>query len=158
MYARHPQTARLVRLVEEGAIGELRLVRVSFSCPPDAEGDVRLRRELDGGALVDVECDSVGASRLLAGAAGSAWARRGSARVVAALERWARDGRRSLALSVDPRARQQRIVTSGGRGAPQAKRSAGIRQIVQNVATRKSRPPLQTHMSARLKCRIPPAR
>jgi len=77
MYRHHPQTARLEQLVAEGAIGELRLVRTSFSDGLDDEGDIRLRPELDGGALMDVGCYCVSGMRLLAGepqtAYGQAW-------------------------------------------------------------------------------------
>src|SRR5207244_874873 len=49
------------------AIGELRLVRSAFSFPLAELGDVRMRPELDGGALMDVGCYCVSGSRLLAG-------------------------------------------------------------------------------------------
>jgi len=67
MYRHHPQTKRLAELVREGAIGELRLVRSSFSFSLSDETDVRLRPELDGGSLMDVGCYCVSGSRLLAG-------------------------------------------------------------------------------------------
>ena len=67
MWRHHPQTAKLVELVRGGAIGDLRLVRSSFSFLLDRPGDVRLQAELDGGALLDVGCYCVSAARLLAG-------------------------------------------------------------------------------------------
>jgi D-xylose 1-dehydrogenase (NADP+, D-xylono-1,5-lactone-forming) len=67
MYRHHPQTKGLAELVSGGAIGELRLVRSAFSFPLAELGDVRMRPELDGGALMDVGCYCVSASRLLAG-------------------------------------------------------------------------------------------
>jgi D-xylose 1-dehydrogenase (NADP+, D-xylono-1,5-lactone-forming) len=66
MYRHHPQTKRLAELVAGGAIGELRLVRSSFSFPLSDEANVRLRAELDGGSLMDVGCYCVSGSRLLA--------------------------------------------------------------------------------------------
>jgi predicted dehydrogenase len=66
MWRHHPQTAKLVELVNGGAIGELRLVRASFSFTIEP-GDVRLDPELGGGALMDVGCYCVNGSRLLAG-------------------------------------------------------------------------------------------
>jgi D-xylose 1-dehydrogenase (NADP+, D-xylono-1,5-lactone-forming) len=66
MWRHHPQTAKLVELVERGAIGELRLVRTSFSFTLEP-GDVRLDLALGGGALMDVGCYCVSGSRLLAG-------------------------------------------------------------------------------------------
>ena len=67
MWRHNPQTARLVELVEEGAIGELRLVRSVFSYGLYDESNIRLRTEVEGGALMDVGCYSVSASRLLCG-------------------------------------------------------------------------------------------
>jgi xylose dehydrogenase (NAD/NADP) len=67
MWRHHPQTKRLAALVADGAIGELRLVRAAFSFPAVHPADVRLRPDLDGGALMDVGCYCVSACRLLAG-------------------------------------------------------------------------------------------
>jgi predicted dehydrogenase len=66
MYRHHPQTKRLKALVDSGAIGELRLVRgtFSFSCVP---GDPRLQVGMEGGGLMDVGCYPVSMSRYLAG-------------------------------------------------------------------------------------------
>jgi len=67
MWRHHPQTKRLTELVGEGAIGELRLVRAAFGFLLTHMRDVRLRPDLDGGALMDVGCYCVSAARLLAG-------------------------------------------------------------------------------------------
>jgi xylose dehydrogenase (NAD/NADP) len=67
MYRHHPQTSRLAQLVEEGAVGELRLVRTAFSFTVDKPTNIRLLAELDGGALMDVGCYCVSGARLLAG-------------------------------------------------------------------------------------------
>ena len=67
MYRHNPQTARLVELVGEGAIGELRLVRSAFSYSLYDVENIRLRSELEGGSLMDVGCYCVSGSRLLAG-------------------------------------------------------------------------------------------
>jgi D-xylose 1-dehydrogenase (NADP+, D-xylono-1,5-lactone-forming) len=66
MWRHHPQTSRLLELVRGGAIGELRLVRASFSFMI-GDTNVRLEPELAGGALMDVGCYCVSGSRLLAG-------------------------------------------------------------------------------------------
>jgi predicted dehydrogenase len=66
MYRHHPQTRKLAELVRDGAVGELRLVRASFSFTIGT-GNVRLYPELEGGALMDVGCYCVSGSRLLAG-------------------------------------------------------------------------------------------
>jgi predicted dehydrogenase len=67
MWRHHPQTLRLKELVDEGAIGELRLVRSDFSFQLTRLEDVRMRPELQGGSLLDVGCYCISASRLLAG-------------------------------------------------------------------------------------------
>jgi len=67
MYRHHPQAKRLVELVRDGAIGELRIVRAAFSYALYDTGNIRLRTDVDGGALMDVGCYCVSGSRLLAG-------------------------------------------------------------------------------------------
>ena len=67
MWRHHPQAERLVSLVREGAIGELRLIRAAFSFPLDRFPDVRWDADLEGGSLADVGCYCVSGSRLLAG-------------------------------------------------------------------------------------------
>jgi len=67
MYRHNPQTKRAKKLVDEGAIGELRLIRSAFSYPLYDEDNIRLRTDLDGGALMDVGCYAVSGSRLFGG-------------------------------------------------------------------------------------------
>jgi predicted dehydrogenase len=67
MWRHNPQTARLKQLVDGGAIGELRLVRAAFSYSLYDESNIRLRTDVDGGALMDVGCYCVSGTRLLAG-------------------------------------------------------------------------------------------
>ena len=66
MHRHHPQTKRLKELVDAGAIGELRLVRGSFSfnCDP---ADPRMQAGMQGGGLMDVGCYPVSMARYLAG-------------------------------------------------------------------------------------------
>ncbi len=66
MWRYHPQTDALVRTAAE--LGPLRVVRAAFGFTlPDDPSNVRLQRELDGGALMDVGCYCVSALRLLCG-------------------------------------------------------------------------------------------
>jgi D-xylose 1-dehydrogenase (NADP+, D-xylono-1,5-lactone-forming) len=67
MYRHNPQTAKLVDLVRDGAIGELRVVRSAFSYSLYDTENIRLRTDVDGGSLMDVGCYCVSGSRLLAG-------------------------------------------------------------------------------------------
>src|SRR3954470_10061054 len=78
MWRHNPQTKRLKELVDEGAIGELRLVRSAFSYSLYDEDNIRLRTDVEGGALMDVGCYCVSGARLAAGAepewvSGAAW-------------------------------------------------------------------------------------
>jgi predicted dehydrogenase len=73
MWRHNPQTAKLRQLVDEGAIGELRLVRSVFSYSLYDEANIRLQTEVEGGALMDVGCYNVSASRFLAGEPERVW-------------------------------------------------------------------------------------
>jgi D-xylose 1-dehydrogenase (NADP+, D-xylono-1,5-lactone-forming) len=78
MWRHSPQTARLRGLIDEGAIGEVRLIRSAFSYSLYDEDNIRLRTDVEGGALMDVGCYCVSGSRFSAGtepieAYGSAW-------------------------------------------------------------------------------------
>lgn len=66
MWRHQPRTKALLEQVAEGAIGELRLVRASFSFTIDP-GDWRLDIARGGGALWDVGCYGVSTARLFAG-------------------------------------------------------------------------------------------
>ncbi len=67
MWRHNPQTKRLRQLLDEGAIGELRLVRSCFSYGLYDKDNIRLRPDVEGGALMDVGCYCISGSRLVAG-------------------------------------------------------------------------------------------
>lgn len=69
MYRFHPRTQRVVELVRSGAIGELVVVTASFDVPLDLSdlGNIRLSRELEGGALMDIGCYCISVARLMTG-------------------------------------------------------------------------------------------
>ena len=67
MYRHNPQTAKLVELVSGGAIGKLQNIRAVFGFSLYDEENVRLRSDVEGGALMDVGCYCVSSSRLLGG-------------------------------------------------------------------------------------------
>ena len=73
MYRHNPQTAKLVELVREGVIGELRLIRSAFSYGLYDDQNIRLRTDVEGGALMDVGCYNVSGSRLLGGEPERVW-------------------------------------------------------------------------------------
>jgi D-xylose 1-dehydrogenase (NADP+, D-xylono-1,5-lactone-forming) len=67
MYRHNPQTTRLRQLVDDGAIGDLRLVRSCFSYSLYDTENIRLRTDVEGGSLMDVGCYCISGSRLLGG-------------------------------------------------------------------------------------------
>src|SRR5947207_9230101 len=73
MYRHNPQTKKLKELVDGGAIGELRLIRSTFSYGLYDEDNIRLRTDVEGGALMDVGCYNVSGSRLLGGEPERVW-------------------------------------------------------------------------------------
>ncbi|HUA49104.1 MAG TPA: Gfo/Idh/MocA family oxidoreductase [Solirubrobacteraceae bacterium] len=67
MYRHHPQTRRLTKLIAEGAVGRLRVIRAAFGFVASDPANVRLSPTLDGGGLMDVGCYCLSAARLIAG-------------------------------------------------------------------------------------------
>ena len=67
MYRFHPRIDRLLSLIRAGAIGEIHLVRFTFTFGPVAAGNYRLDPAMGGGALLDVGCYGVNLARLLCG-------------------------------------------------------------------------------------------
>jgi len=67
MYRHNPQTRKLTELVNTGAIGRLRVIRAAFGFVTNDPANVRLKSDLDGGALMDVGCYCLSAARLIAG-------------------------------------------------------------------------------------------
>jgi D-xylose 1-dehydrogenase (NADP+, D-xylono-1,5-lactone-forming) len=67
MYRHNPQTKRLRQLVDDGVIGEVRVVRSCFSFSLYETENIRLRTDVEGGSLMDVGCYCVSGSRLLGG-------------------------------------------------------------------------------------------
>ena len=67
MYRHNPQAKRLRTLLDDGAIGEPRVVRACFSYSLYDEENIRLRTDVEGGSLMDVGCYCVNGSRLVAG-------------------------------------------------------------------------------------------
>ena len=70
MYRCHPQTAKVIELIQRGEIGELKLIEASFGFNAPVNADHRLlANRLGGGGILDVGCYPMSMSRLLAGAA-----------------------------------------------------------------------------------------
>lgn len=89
----HPQASAVKELIEDGTIGEVRLVDAGFSFLIARQDDIRLNPDLGGGSLYDVGCYPVSLARYmleaepLAVTAQAHWTERGvDDRMVATLE------------------------------------------------------------------------
>lgn len=70
MYRCHPQIQKLAELIQQGAIGHVRVIRSVFSYGSSFDPTRRgYARELGGGGILDVGCYPASLSRLIAGAA-----------------------------------------------------------------------------------------
>src|SRR5918996_321877 len=69
MYRHHPQTLKVQEIVQSGALGDLRLIRGSFTYVLSGDGDVRLDPAMGGGSIWDVGCYPISYARMIAGAA-----------------------------------------------------------------------------------------
>ncbi|MBL8146779.1 MAG: Gfo/Idh/MocA family oxidoreductase [Anaerolineae bacterium] len=68
MYRYHPQTARVVQMVQDGAVGDLHSIHASFTVAiPNPDENIRFKRETGGGSLFDLGCYPLSIMRLLAG-------------------------------------------------------------------------------------------
>ena len=67
MYRHHPQTLKVQELVKNGSIGDLKLVRGSFSYVLSRDGDVRLDPGMGGGSIWDVGCYPISYARSVIG-------------------------------------------------------------------------------------------
>ena len=68
MYRHHPQTLKVKSLIASGAIGDVRLVRGSFTFTLTDRSDVRVNAGLDGGSVWDVGCYPISYARTMIGA------------------------------------------------------------------------------------------
>ncbi|HAV77089.1 MAG TPA: oxidoreductase [Anaerolineae bacterium] len=67
MYRHHPQTMKVQEIVKSGSLGDLKLIRGSFSFILSREGDVRLNPEWGGGSIWDVGCYPISYARTVVG-------------------------------------------------------------------------------------------
>jgi predicted dehydrogenase len=68
MYRHHPQTLKVKELIDGGVIGEVRLVRGSFTFTLTDPTNVRVNVSLDGGSIWDVGCYPISYARTMIGA------------------------------------------------------------------------------------------
>jgi len=70
MYRCHPQTAKIVEMVRQGLLGEIKLIQSAFGFNAPFDPGSRLwSNAMAGGGILDVGCYPVSMARLLAGAA-----------------------------------------------------------------------------------------
>jgi D-xylose 1-dehydrogenase (NADP+, D-xylono-1,5-lactone-forming) len=67
MYRHHPQTLKVQELVQNGTLGDLKLIRGSFTYVLGREGDVRLDPAMGGGSIWDVGCYPISYARSVLG-------------------------------------------------------------------------------------------
>jgi D-xylose 1-dehydrogenase (NADP+, D-xylono-1,5-lactone-forming) len=68
MYRFHPRTERVARIVRDGGLGEIRLVRAAFTFQVrEPRTNIRFRPDLGGGALYDVGCYAINVTRMILG-------------------------------------------------------------------------------------------
>ncbi len=67
MYRFHPQSVRVKQMVDDGAVGDVRVIESSFTFAAASEDNIRLNKSLAGGSLMDVGCYCVNVMRFLLG-------------------------------------------------------------------------------------------
>ena len=70
MYRCHPQVAKVVELIQNGTIGDVLVIRSTFSYRSNFNPQSRIfNREMGGGAILDIGCYTASMTRKIAGAA-----------------------------------------------------------------------------------------
>lgn len=69
MYRHHPQTLKVLDLIQTGAIGQFQFVRGGFTFFLNRPGNIRLKPEMGGGSIWDVGCYPISYARVAAGGA-----------------------------------------------------------------------------------------
>lgn len=67
MFAFHKQIEDIKKIVADGEIGNVRLIRIDFGFPKRAQNDFRYNKKLGGGALFDCGGYPVKLARILLG-------------------------------------------------------------------------------------------
>jgi len=67
MYRFHPQTVKVKEMVDAGAVGSVIAMAATFTFRIADEDDIRLRKSLAGGSLMDVGCYCINVMRLMTG-------------------------------------------------------------------------------------------
>jgi D-xylose 1-dehydrogenase (NADP+, D-xylono-1,5-lactone-forming) len=65
MYRHHPLTLKVKEMIDQGEIGNITLVKGTFTFQIQSETDIRLNPELGGGCLWDIGCYPISYTRFL---------------------------------------------------------------------------------------------
>lgn len=121
-YFFQPQTQSMRRLLEEGAVGSVRSVQASFGFAlTKPEGNIRMKPELGGGALLDAGSYALSAIRLVMGCrpshvmADATWAETG-VDISAMATLYYADGRRAQLSCAMDTANHRHLLVAGSAG------------------------------------------
>ncbi len=67
MYRHHPLTLMAKKIVDDGRLGDVRLIRGAFTFKLTRQGDPRLKKDMGGGSIWDVGCSPISYTRLSMG-------------------------------------------------------------------------------------------
>ena len=65
MYRFHPRTERVLEMLKNGVVGDLKMIRSTFTFRLTKPDNIRMQPELGGGALMDVGCYCINVSRTI---------------------------------------------------------------------------------------------
>jgi predicted dehydrogenase len=65
MVRHHPQWHKVVQVIGDGRIGDVRAVQIAFSYNNSDPGNIRNQKQAGGGALYDIGCYAINVARLL---------------------------------------------------------------------------------------------
>lgn len=68
MYRHHPQHAKIKEIISSGRVGDPRIVNTRFTFYLEPSENIRWKRDLSGGALMDIGCYCINVARFIFGA------------------------------------------------------------------------------------------
>jgi xylose dehydrogenase (NAD/NADP) len=67
MYRHHPQTLKVMEIVDSGVLGKIQVIKGEFSFMLESLDDIRNVKEMGGGSIWDIGCYPISYTRLLVG-------------------------------------------------------------------------------------------
>ncbi|MDX1403384.1 MAG: Gfo/Idh/MocA family oxidoreductase [Woeseiaceae bacterium] len=68
MYRFHPRIRRVLEMLRQGVVGDLKMIHAAFTFRLSSSNNIRWQPEFGGGALMDVGCYCINVSRTMVGA------------------------------------------------------------------------------------------